>query len=99
MYFGCKKRFGHNAVSVFRSKEFTTACGKPLVKSRNATMICSFVFVVLKSLEELPSARLMPSIRKPKVAVELIVSRHTIYLGFVTPFNLCSSSVGALESI
>lgn len=86
-------------INTFMVSMLTTACGNPFVKSLKATMICSFVFVVLKSFEELPSALLIPSIRKPKVAVEDIVSLHTIYRGFVTPFILCSSSVGAPVSI
>lgn len=39
------------------------------------------------------------SIRKPNVAVLEIVSRHTMYLGLVTPLALCSSSLGASGSI
>ena len=58
----------------------TTACGKPYVKSWNACMICSLVLVVLKSLLDFPSLFLIPSIRKPSVAVDDIVSLHTIYL-------------------
>lgn len=37
--------------------------------------------------------------RNPRVAVLEIVSRHTMYRGFVTPFARCSSSVGAIGSI
>ena len=58
----------------------TTACGKPATKSLKACLICSFVFVVLKSLLDFPSLFLMPSIRNPRVAVDDIVSLHTMYL-------------------
>lgn len=58
----------------------TTACGKPSVKSMKASLICECVLVVLKSLLDLPSLFLIPSILKPNVAVDEIVSRHTMYL-------------------
>lgn len=41
---------------------------------------CSCVRVVLKSLLEVPSPRRTPSIRNPRVAVDEMVSRHTMYL-------------------
>lgn len=41
----------------------------------------------------------LTSIRKPNVAVLDIVSRQTMYLGFVTPLARCSSSFGASLSI
>lgn len=54
--------------------------GNSSVKSWKASMICWRVFVVLKSLLDLPSLLRIPSIRKPKVAVDDIVSLHTMYL-------------------
>lgn len=41
----------------------------------------------------------LTSILKPNVAVLEIVSRHTMYRGFVTPLARCSSSLGASLSI
>lgn len=55
-------------------------CGKPATKSRNASITWSRFLVVLKSLLDLPSLFLIPSIRKPNVAVEEIVSLQTMYL-------------------
>lgn len=40
----------------------------------------------------------MPSTRNPSVAVLEIVSRHTMYLGFVTPCTRRSSALGAVGS-
>ena len=67
-------------ICMYHKVVLTTACGKPFVKSWNACIICSLVFVVLKSLLDFPSLFLIPSIRKPSVAVDDIVSLHTIYL-------------------
>lgn len=55
-------------------------CGKPATKSRNASITWSRFLVVLKSLLDLPSLFLIPSIRKPNVAVDEIVSLQTMYL-------------------
>lgn len=79
--------------------ELTIAWGNPSVNFENAAITCSLVFVVLKSFVDVPSALLIPSILNPRVAVEEMVSLQTMYLGFVTPFRLCSSSVGAFMSI
>ena len=51
-------------------------------KSVKASITCSRVFVVLNSFEDVPSDFLTPSIRKPKVAVEEMVSLHTMYLKY-----------------
>lgn len=56
----------------------TTTCGNPSVKLWNAAMICSLDLVVLKSLLLVPSEFLIPSILKPRVAVDEIVSLHTM---------------------
>ena len=50
------------------------------MKSERVSITWSLVLVVLNSLEEVPSHFLTPSIRNPKVAVDDIVSLHTIYL-------------------
>ena len=52
----------------------------PWRKFLKTVKICSLVFVVLKSVEDVPSLFFTPSIRKPSVAVEDIVSLQTIYL-------------------
>ena len=49
-------------------------------KSLKASNTCSLFFVVLKSFDDVPSLFFTPSIRKPKVAVDEIVSLQTIYL-------------------
>ena len=49
----------------------------------NDSIICSFVFVVLNSFDDVPSFFLTPSIRKPNVAVDDIVSRQTMYLELI----------------
>ena len=45
-----------------------------------ASLTCCRVRVVLKSLLEKPSLLRIPSMRKPRLAVEEIVSLHTMYL-------------------
>ena len=54
--------------------------GDLAMKFSKTLRICSLVLVVLKSLEEVPSLILTPSIRKPNVAVDDIVSLQTMYL-------------------
>ena len=49
-------------------------------KSLKASNTCSLFFVVLNSFDDVPSLFFTPSIRKPKVAVDEIVSLQTIYL-------------------
>lgn len=99
--FGLQKRTKISYVSAILALQvvLTIACGKLSVNSEKALMICSFDLVVLKSLLEVPSDFRIPSIRNPKVAVDDMVSLQTMYLGLVTPFIRCSSSVGAFESI
>ena len=58
----------------------TAVSADPEMKFLKDSIICSFVFVVLNSLDDVPSFFLTPSMRKPKVAVEDIVSRQTMYL-------------------
>ena len=50
------------------------------MKSERASITWSLVLVVLNSLDDVPSLFLTPSIRKPKVAVDEMVSLQTIYL-------------------
>ena len=58
------------------------------MKSLKASKTCSLVFVVLYSFDEVPSLFFTPSTRKPRVAVDEIVSLHTIYLKKI-PFVSC----------
>jgi len=58
----------------------TAVSTDPEMKFLNDSKICSFVFVVLNSFDDVPSFFLTPSMRKPRVAVEEIVSRQTMYL-------------------
>ena len=58
----------------------TAVSGLDEVKCLKASATCDLVLVVLKSLEDVPSPFLMPSSRKPSVAVDDIVSRQTMYL-------------------
>ena len=62
------------------STERTTALGQPSVNIVTASLTCCRVRVVLKSLLEKPSLLRMPSMRKPRLAVDEMVSRHTMYL-------------------
>ena len=58
--------------------KITKACGWSLINSRKTARICADVLVVLKSLLDVPSCLRMPSMRNPRVAVDDIVSRHTM---------------------
>ena len=58
----------------------TAVSGLDEVKCLKASATCDLVLVVLKSLEDVPSPFLIPSSRKPSVAVDDIVSRQTMYL-------------------
>ena len=58
----------------------TTVSGLLEVKFLKASQTWLFVLVVLKSFDEVPSPFLIPSKRKPNVAVEEMVSRQTMYL-------------------
>lgn len=49
-------------------------------KSAKTCKTCSLVLVILNSFEDVPSHFLTPSMRKPKVAVDEIVSLQTMYL-------------------
>lgn len=71
----------------------TITCGNPATKSRNASITWSLLLVVLKSLLDFPSLFLIPSIRKPNVAVDEIVSLQTIYLLAKTKRALIISNV------
>ena len=50
------------------------------MKSERLSITWSLVLVVLNSLDDVPSLFLTPSIRKPNVAVDEIVSLQTMYL-------------------
>ena len=63
-----------------QNKKLTTIDGDADEKSLKASNTCSLFFVVLKSFDDVPSLFFTPSIRKPKVAVDEIVSLQTIYL-------------------
>lgn len=81
-----------------RKSKHTKACGWSLTKSFKTSSICWLEPTVLKSLVELPSCFRIPSIRNPRLAVDEMVSRHTMYLGLVTPPDRSSSGVGAFGS-
>lgn len=87
MYLGCgteKRRRQRLLLAEFSRGQnaflLTITCGNPATKSRNASITWSLLLVVLKSLLDFPSLFLIPSIRKPNVAVDEIVSLQTMYL-------------------
>lgn len=60
----------------------------PFTKEKKASLTWFSDFIVLKSFDETPSLRRIPSMRKPSVAVVEIVSLHTIYLEQMNHSNI-----------
>ena len=74
------KQIGIHFQPCFKRSFLTAVAVDPEMKFLKAFSISSFSLVVLKSLEDDPSLFFTPSIRNPSVAVEEMVSRHTMYL-------------------
>ena len=85
--------------STYSCAKLTTIVDDADEKSLKASNTCSLFFVVLKSFDDVPSLFFTPSIRKPKVAVDEIVSLQTIYLNKKNTFNFFGKfAIDACES-